>query len=134
VTESISRVDFNANVQFTLNYRGLVEHLADMQARPEFVRDLGPIEHSHLAAILESITEQTFLDALADSGTLCAVVTNLLRDPGADREKRNALVGIAVIAALKDYLLPLLLKAVQAKWDTNFEADRTENPFPVVMS
>jgi len=121
-------------LSFDLTSRGLVEHLADMQARPELLSDLGPIEHSYLAAILESITEQTFLDAIADSGTLCAVLTNLLRDPNADREKRNALVGIAVIAALKDYLLPLLLKAVQAKWDVNHEADACESPFPVVMS
>lgn len=111
-----------------LTYPGLVSFLADVEDRPETTLDLKSLEHGHMAILLCEISDEMFMDALADSTVLRGVLAHFLADPKATLDERSQLVGVAVIAAIRDYLRPLLLKAVQAQWDRNRETAAIEAP------
>jgi hypothetical protein len=115
-------------LRLALTYVGLVTQLADVEGRPESVLNLPMLEHAHVAAILRHWRQKDVIDALAESATLREVLTHFLADTSATINEGRECVGIAVIATLRNYFAPLLLKDVQTVWDRNREADAIEAP------
>jgi hypothetical protein len=114
-------------LQLVLTYSGLIEILADVEARPQAAADLPSLEHDQLATVLHHFP-QAFVDALAEYDTTQPVVLHFLTDRTASRLERGQLVGYAIIGALSDFVRPLLLKDVQERWDRNHQIDAIEAP------
>lgn len=70
---------------------------------------------------------QNFWDALAESEGVAQQVASALSKAGQSDTERYAAVGIAVVAAVRTYLQPLVLIDVQERYDHHADLDRLED-------
>ena len=104
-----------------LDYQDVLESLAE--DAPAFARDMRPLTLRELGAVLGSLDEQAFFDALADSDGLPRQVALALAKAHQSDTERYTAAGIAVVAALRTYLHGVVHKRVTEDWRAG-EADR----------
>lgn len=128
--ETVSQRSNDAKSAFR-PYRDLVERVADGEPTTGFnsVLDLPTLTHADLAVMLRDSPE-LFVEAMAEFDATGKVVLGFLADDGArtcaerlTESDRTALVGITVIAAIGDYIRPILLRDVQEECNRRLEEE-----------
>jgi hypothetical protein len=111
------------NLQLT--YRGLIQSLAERVPDAARVQDLPELSHDDLAAVVRHYPG-IFLDALCEYDTeLREFLPNALEQSGKPKD-RYGLIGLYLVAALRKYALPLVLRDVQLRSEQVREADAIE--------
>jgi hypothetical protein len=107
-------------------YRDLIRRLADDRTRHyERVRDLPELSHADLAAIARHFPG-IFLDAMCEHDRqLRALVPETLEQAGTPVD-RYRLLGLHLVAALRGYVLPLVLVDTQREIERRRQLDAIE--------
>jgi hypothetical protein len=109
-----------------LTYRGVLQRIAE--ARPnglDTLADLPPLTLPELSAVLAQYPQSLF-DALADSEDISHQLTGALVRAGRPITQTYAIIGMTLVAAVRVYVMPIVLKDVQAFIERQREADSIE--------
>jgi len=110
-----------------LTYRGLVQRLAEHPDAATFrvPKDLPELSLEELAAVVRHYPA-CFIEAMADYDLELRDLTADTLDVNARFIDRYRLIGVHIVGALRLYVLPLVLKDIQAQCELNREADSIE--------
>lgn len=118
----------NGTLSHQLTYRGLLERLAEHPAAAHFCtpKDLPELSLPDLGAVLLHYPE-ALIEAIADFDPTATLYTaQTLADPAKSLSQTYSLIGIAVVSAVRSYVIPLVLRDVQQRFERNREADAIE--------
>jgi hypothetical protein len=117
----------SAVLNHRITYAGTVARLAELAELADFrtAADLPPLETEDVAAALTQYPA-AFIDALAALDTTRDVIISLLVDRDTSHANQRALIGYALVAALTDYLRPILWKDVEAQREASLRNQAIE--------
>jgi hypothetical protein len=117
----------SAPLNLRLTYRGVITRIADAAGPEGFsrVKDLPELSLEELAAVVRHYPA-TFIEAMADYDLELRDLTADTLDDNARPLDRYRLIGVHIVGALRLYVLPLVLRDVQAQCELNREADAIE--------
>lgn len=110
-----------------LTYKGLIHALAERSAPEGFTRtrDLPELSLEQLAAVVRHYPA-AFIEAMADYDLELRDLTADTLDEDARPLDRYRLIGVHIAGALRLYVLPLVLRDVQAQCESNRAAEAIE--------
>lgn len=112
-----------------LTYRGLITQIAQNVTQDGFrsVADLPELTLEQLGAILAHYPG-ALLESIVEFDPTCSRCTqDYLADARATENDRLALVGLVFVAALRKYVLPIVLRDVQIQVENKIVLDRIEH-------
>ena len=109
-----------------LTYPGLIEYLAEKAPEAQGVRDLPELTLEHLALAVRR-WPASLIDAMAEyDGAHADCLAHTLSQTSHSALSRYGQVGCLVVGAVRDYVLPLILKDVQAVLERRRAAELIE--------
>lgn len=110
-----------------MSYPALLERLADStDSSVTSVRDLPELALEDLATVLQHYPG-AFIESMAEFDVSAKLTADYLADAAKSPSNRYALIGIVLTGAIRHYVLPLILRDLQALLERRRELDALED-------